>query len=122
MKQLRNGAIFWINCELFEVYTYKLYLCIYQWLLGIMRYFLANFYWPQLSNQLWLSGWLNGKALTFHQKGSRLDSYLGQNKNWALVYGQTATLVGRMETPVIPASGKQPADQGWDKNYGIAKR
>ena len=32
-----------------------------------------------------------------------------------------ATLVGRVATPVITASGTQPTDQGWGKNYGIAK-
>ena len=37
------------------------------------------------------------------------------------VSGQTAILVGRVATPVIPASGTQPVDQGWGKNYVIAK-
>ena len=38
-----------------------------------------------------------------------------------MMSGQMATLVGRVATPVIPASGTQPVDQGWGKNYGIAK-
>ena len=62
-----------------------------------------------------LSGWLSGKALTFHQTGPKFNS------RWCLVSGQMATLVGRVATPVIPASGTQPVDQGWGKNYGVAK-
>ena len=62
-----------------------------------------------------LSGWLSGKALTFHQTG------LGLNSHRCPVSGQTATLVARVATPVIPASETKPVDQGWGKNYGIAK-
>ena len=43
------------------------------------------------------------------------------NKIGVLVSGQMATLVGKVATPVIPASGRQSVDQGWDKNYGIAR-
>ena len=68
--------------------------------------FLAKWEFINICEIFGLSGWLSGKALTFHQMG------LGVNSNQCLVSGHTATLVGRVATPVTPASGTQPVDQG----------
>ena len=67
-----------------------------------------------ISKYIYIKSGLLGISEDFSPERS-LVRFLGSDKIGALVSGQMTTLVGRLATPVISASGTQPADQGWGK-------